>query len=288
MVGQVARDLVLDVGRVPEPGGSTRIGRRIERLGGKGANQALGLHQLGLAVAIVGVVGTDHAGQDVLHEAEAEGLDVSGVARRGKTALLVDVTGEDGRRLLEDVPTDALLDPTDVERAAPLFAGAAVVSLQLQQPADALSVAARSAADAGARIVLDGAADTDGDALLASADLVRADAVEAAAWTGSVVRDRGDAAHTTRYLLSRGPSIAAVTVPGEGDLVDWGTGTVFLPYGDTPVVDRTGGGDAFLAGLVAALAHGAAPDDAAQAAARAAASTVARLGGRPALDRRTT
>ncbi|NUU14119.1 ribokinase [Curtobacterium pusillum] len=285
VVGQVARDLVVRVERLPAPGRATTVARRIERLGGKGANHALGLHQLGLAVALVGVVGTDHAGDDVLHEADTEGLDVAGVVRRGETALLIDVTDDDGRRLLEDVPSDALLRPEDVERTASLFDEAAVVSLQLQQPTDAVLTAAHLAAEAGARIVLDGATEDDGDELLALADVVRADATEAAMWTGTTIRERADAARVTRSLLERGPSLAAVTVPGQGDLVDWRTGRVFLPYGDSPVVDPTGGGDAFLAGLVAALTHGAGPEEAGQAAARAAASTVARLGGRPELGR---
>lgn len=281
IVGQVARDLILQVDRVPDAGGSTQVTRRIERLGGKGANHALGLHQLGLSVAVISVVGTDHAGDDVLTEAVNEGLDVSGVARRGKTALLTDIVDDQGRRLLEDVPASALLAPEDIDRVAHLFEGAGTVSLQLQQPCDALLTAAHLRKAAGALVVLDGATGTDDDELLALADVVRADAAEAEILTGIQITERSDAVRAARQLLERGPSLAAVTVPGHGDLVDWGTDSAFLPYGDVDVVDPTGGGDAFLAGLAAALAHGTSPHAAGKAAARSAAATVNHIGGRP-------
>jgi ribokinase len=47
VVGQLARDLVLSVDDLPEPGSSADATGRLEQLGGKGANQAVGLAQLG-------------------------------------------------------------------------------------------------------------------------------------------------------------------------------------------------------------------------------------------------
>ncbi|GAB1815866.1 hypothetical protein MUNTM_49060 [Mycobacterium sp. MUNTM1] len=47
------------------------------------------------------------------------------------------------------------------------------------------------------------------------------------------------------------------------------------------VLDPTGAGDAFVAGLIAALRDGAAPRDAGRLASSAASAAVQRLGGRP-------
>ncbi|MFF0522439.1 PfkB family carbohydrate kinase [Actinomadura nitritigenes] len=107
VVGQIARDLVLVVGEVPGPGGSARVRRRREMLGGKGANQAVGLAQLGMRPALAGVVGDDDAGRDALGQAVRDGIDVSAVVRRegARTGLIVDVVDGDGRwRHLEDLP----------------------------------------------------------------------------------------------------------------------------------------------------------------------------------------
>ncbi|MBX9247158.1 carbohydrate kinase, partial [Actinotalea ferrariae] len=154
VVGQVARDLVLRVPGLPGPGGSALVEERHELLGGKGANQGVGCRRLGLDVALVGVVGDDLAGGQVLREAEGDGLDVSAVVRRdgGRTALLLDVVEPDGvRRLLEHVPAEQLLTADDVAAAADVVRGADAVLVQLQQPRPAVLAALRLARDAGAR-----------------------------------------------------------------------------------------------------------------------------------------
>ncbi|HEX4226769.1 MAG TPA: PfkB family carbohydrate kinase, partial [Pseudonocardiaceae bacterium] len=53
VVGQIARDLVLVIDDIPDPLTSTRVHRRRETLGGKGANQAVSLAQLGASVALL-------------------------------------------------------------------------------------------------------------------------------------------------------------------------------------------------------------------------------------------
>jgi ribokinase len=292
VLGQAARDLVLTVDGLPPAGGSTRVQRRTEVLGGKGANQAVALTQLGRSTALVGVVGDDDAGRAGLQQARRDGIDVSSVVCRGRTALLVDVVEQDGRRrLLEDVPGEALLREEDVLAAGARIAQAGTVSLQLQQPARAL-VRAVTLAAPDALVVLDGAPDDAeaGGVLLQRADVLRMDAEEAELVVGAPVTSMVQ----VRELLERGPRLVAVGLPAGGDLVAWQEGQVELPPSSGPVVDPTGGGDSFVAGLIDALQNGARPEQAAWAAARAAASTVARAGGRPdltaggvPLDRRT-
>ena len=61
--GQIARDLVLVVDAMPGVSRSADVHQRRELLGGKGANQAVGLAQLGMRPALAGVVGEDQVGQ---------------------------------------------------------------------------------------------------------------------------------------------------------------------------------------------------------------------------------
>ena len=286
VVGAVARDLVLRTDGLPPAGAAAAVLERREVLGGKGANQAVGLAQLGLPVALVGVVGADDAGADVLEQARRDGIDVSHVVRRGTTALLVDVVDAPGsRRLLEHVPDESWLTPADVTAAGALLAGADTVSLQLQQPPDVALAAARAAAAQGRRVVLDGAPQggRHRDALLALAEVVRADAAEAELLTGHRLRTVDDARAAARELLARGPRLVALAVAGEGDLVVWPDGEqLHRHHGEA--LDATGAGDAFVAAVVAALLGGADPQAAGSAGAAAAATTVTRLGGRPALS----
>jgi len=287
VVGQLVRDLVLQTDAVPGRGASATVSRRRELLGGKGANHALGLHELGAEVELVAVAGEDAAGGWALQRASDEGIGVGGVVRRGTTALLVDVVETSGgRRLLEHVPDEALLTPADIRAATRVLGAADTVCLQLQQPADALLAAAAIAQEAGARVVLDGAIDgPERDELLAGAQVVRADAKEAAILTGAEIAGRADAEQAASSVLAKGPALVALGVPDGGDLVAWQGGSVFLPFGDATVVDITGAGDAFLAGLVTGVRLGWEPERSARLAAAAASATVGLLGGRPELER---
>ncbi|NVI92950.1 PfkB family carbohydrate kinase [Actinomadura sp. BRA 177] len=284
VVGQIARDLVLVVDEVPGPGGSADVRRRREMLGGKGANQAVSLAQLGVRPGLVGVVGDDEVGARLLDQARRDRIDVSHVVRRegAETGLIVDVVDGSGRwHYLEDLPEPVLLTEADVIAAEPMLREAAWVSVQLQQPSDAVHAALGCAGDA--RIVLDGApAEDDRDALLAAAHLVRADAREAEMLAGTGL-DAETAVRLGEDLVRRGPSLVALAVES-ANVFAWPDGHLVLPLDDVPVADTTGAGDALTAALIAALTRGDPPERAARLAVAAAGATVGHPGGRPDLD----
>lgn len=161
--GPVGRDLLLCVDDVPGAGESAGVRLRREVLGGKGANQAVAFARLGVEVALVGVVGDDGVGAEVLAQAEADGIDVSCVVRRAgaSTGLIVEVLDRENRwRYLQDTPTSSQLSEADVPAARGVVERAASVVVQLQQPAESALAAARMAREAGCRVVLDGARGT--------------------------------------------------------------------------------------------------------------------------------
>lgn len=283
VIGQIGRDLVLRTDGPPSASESTAVLRRDELLGGKGANQAVGLAQLGVPVALIGVVGEDAAGVSVLRQAELDGIDVRAVAQRGTTALLIDIVGRPPERMLvEDVPDTSLVQVADLDAAKPVWDAADTVSIQLQQPPATALEAARRARRQGLRVVADGVPTPAVRAdLLASVDVLRADAKEAALIAGAAVSTVDDAAALGEQLLSCGPELVAIAVLDVGDLLVWDGDRELFEFADVDVVDPTGAGDAFVAGLVAALRDGAGPRQAGQRAAAAASSTVQRLGGRP-------
>ncbi|GAA3679884.1 PfkB family carbohydrate kinase [Lentzea roselyniae] len=277
VVGQIARDLVLVVDEVPGPGGTAPVRERREMLGGKGANIAVGLAQLGAPVRLVGVVGDDDVGERLIARAAADGIDTGSVVRRPDcaTGLIVDVVAG-GWRYLEDLPDGVLLTESDIDPDVMAQAGAVV--LQLQQPPE---VALKAARAARGRVVLDGSPERLRDELLACADVVRADHQEAELLSGRKITGADDAVRAAREVMERGPGFVAFAVDDVGNVFAWDDGEFVVPLGDVEVVDTTGGGDAFVAALTFALSRGGGPAEAARLAVKASGDTVTRPGGRP-------
>ena len=76
VVGQLARDLVLQVAEIPDAGTAGDVSGRREMLGGKGANQAVAVAQLGVPVSLVAVAGDDFVSDQLLARAISDGIDV--------------------------------------------------------------------------------------------------------------------------------------------------------------------------------------------------------------------
>ena len=95
VIGQIARDLVLQVDEIPCAGSAAAAGQRLEIRGGKGAYQAVCLAQLGLRVSLLSPVGDDPAADWLLGQAAADGIDTAWVARRPHTpsGLIVSLVG---------------------------------------------------------------------------------------------------------------------------------------------------------------------------------------------------
>jgi ribokinase len=264
VVGQLARDLVLTVDQVPAAGSAGDATDRFEQLGGKGANQAVALAQLGVRPRLIAVAGDDVIGDVLLDQARRDGIDVDAVIRRvdTRTGLIVELLDADAQwRYVQHLPPGVLLSENDVLAAREVIASADAVLVQLQQPAPAALAADRL-------VILDG--EVSDRRLLAFADVIRADEREA----------KG----LDEHVLDQGPSLLALA-ESDANVFLWRGGRLRVPLTGDKVVDTTGGGDAFTAALTAALLRKLPYEEAARLATAAAGSTVTHVSGRPDLRR---
>jgi ribokinase len=239
----------------PAPG-SDRPASIRSRGGGAGANVAVHLAQLGIPVLLAGCVGDDAPGAALVAELTTAGVRLALRTVPGvPTGTIVSLVEPDGQRSMladrganlelrpEDVPAPppgghlhlsgyTLLDPGP--RAAGLAALAAAVGAGCTVSVDPAS--AGPLTDYGVERWL---ADT------AAATLLLPNADEARLLTGcSDVRD------AARALAGRHEAVA-VSLGAEGALWCSGNMLVHRPAHPTSVVDTTGAGDAFAAGLLA-------------------------------------
>jgi sugar/nucleoside kinase (ribokinase family) len=281
----VVGDLVTDILAILEdtlaPGSDTRARIRVTG-GGQAANTAAWLAWQRVPVTLVAAAGEDEAGRVRADELAAGGVQCAIRHHPGtRTGSVVVLAGDGERTMINDRGANLLLRPEDVDAA---LAGAPdAVHLHLsgytlldEESRPAGLHALRAARERGLTVSVDAASARPLRQVGAAAfldwvrgiDLLLANRDEAAVLDGPGFTQ---AAKST--VVKLGPDGATWTCPDSP--------TVRVPADRRPVVDSTGAGDAFAAGLIAAWLSGADPESAMRAGARLGAIAVCLPGARP-------
>lgn len=283
VVGSVNMDVVVPVPHLPAPGETVLGGHHRQLPGGKGANQAVGLARLGREVALIGCVGRDDFGQRLRRHLTGEGVDVSGLRETdAPTGIAVITVADDGENQIAVSPgANSQVGPEDVEAGG--VADAGVVLCQLEVPIEAVEAAALLA---GGVFVLNPApARALPASLLQRVDVLVPNRTELAQ-LGDVDADLDDIADIADVAQTLGLPAVTVTLGGQGVLCVTPNAVTHLTAPTIDVVDTTGAGDAFCAGLVDALIDGADLESAARFGMAVAGKAITRPGAQTALPRR--
>lgn len=282
VVGSVNADLVVGVDRRPAPGETVLGSDLATHPGGKGANQAVAAARLGGGVGIVGRVGDDGHGELLRDALAADGVDLAHLVTTPSTpsgVALITVGPDGDNSIIVSPGANGRLGPDDVEAARGMIAGASVVSFQLEVPLPAVQAAARVAAEAGGRVVLNLSPPAPvPDELLALCDPLVVNEHEAAYLLGGHGSGGGDAHALAAALAGSGPRSVVVTLGADGVVVADGVRTTGIASPKAEAVDTTGAGDAFTAALCLRLARGDSLLDAARYATRVGAAAVRKPG----------
>lgn len=277
-VGSLHLDLVLSLGHLPEPGETVMGTGHFRNPGGKGGNQAVAAARLGQRVAMVGQVGDDADGRQLLAALAAAGVDTAAVRvdpelPSGLAVVAVDEAGEN--TIVVSPGASGALPVSQVEAARDLIAGAAVVLLSLEVPLAAVEAAARAAT--GVVVLNPAPARPLPAALLARVDVLVPNRGELGALLGEPTpRDAAQVEALARRLT--GPGAVVVSLGGEGALLVEPGGVTQVPAPAVEVVDTTGAGDVLCGALADGLARGLPVADALRHAVAAASLSTTRSG----------
>jgi ribokinase len=253
--------------------------------GGSAANTAAWLAEAGAAPVLVGRVGDDERGTSVRDELHADGVEtVLVVDPELPTGTCIVLVGPDGERTMapDAGANDALSDSDLTDELLASVGHLHVAGYALLRCGS--RPAARAAISRALERGISVSVDPSSAALLSpefldhahGAGLLLPNAEEARMLSGE-----DDPERAARALAARFDEVV-VTLGADGAL--WTDGREIVRRDAVPVeavVDSTGAGDAFAAGLLAARLDGAAPEEALAAGARLAARAVAQAGGRP-------
>ena len=288
VLGSLNMDISVTVPRLPGPGATVLGSAARFTPGGKGANQAVAAARLGADVRMVGCVGDDDFGRQLLAALRAEGIDTSAVRTvttvpTGLAMIAVDAQGEN---LIIVAPgANHEVGPPDVAAATENPRDILVISAEI--PTQAIS---QALAQAGSCVLNLAPAPENAAALLATADQhldwLVVNESEAAAVLGHPVSGLADAALAAAELTTAGPRHAVVTAGAHGAALASAAGPdgaeVIVGF-RVPAVDTVGAGDTFVGALAVALAAGVPPREAIRAASAAGATAVTRHGAQTAM-----
>ena len=260
VLGGINMDLVTYSGRFPGEGETIAGERFLTYAGGKGANQAVAAARMGARTAMVGRVGDDIFGPQLVEGLRSEGIDVSWVsvaagASSGIASISVDRTGQN--RIVQVLGANSTCDGAQASATATVLLGADTLMLQLEVPMEVSLAAAREARAQGKTVILDpGPVRVMPPALLRYCNIVTPNETEAEAIVGFPVNGRDAAARAAETLLSRGAESAVVKLGAQGAYYASGRESGFQAAFAVRAVDTVAAGDAFNGALAVCLAEG--------------------------------
>jgi ribokinase len=291
VVGSFNLDLFIEAPRFPKPGEAIH-GKNFRRApGGKGANQAFAVARMGMPAAIIGAVGRDPFGDEMLASLRSVGVDVHRVARRADTpsgtAMIVLAARGQNQIVVANGANDTLT-AADVRRHAALFRISRAVLAQLETTTAATEAALQLGRDSGALTVLNPAPfSAVSESLLALCDWIIPNEGEAEKLSRIKITTPEKAAAAARAIRRRAPGAnIALTLGERGVWIETSTIQSLVPAFRVKAIDTVGAGDTFIGAFVTRLVEGADPRDAARFGCAAAAIAVTRRGAQSSIPTR--
>lgn len=281
VIGGINHDIVIRVPRIPQSGETIHRGQIAHYSGGKGANQAVAAARAGSVVSMIGAVGADNPGRDLLASLNSNGVNTNHVVQTeasttGTALITVDSKGLNTIAVAEGA--NHLIDPTSVQAAIAELSPEAVLC-QREVPDAAIQAGLEHAPAGALRILNASPADPLSPTIMEHVDIMIVNEIEAAQILGKTL-DPLAAAVEIAKAVERG---CVVTLGEAGLAASIDNDELFQPAFTTDVIDTTGAGDAFCGAFASALLRGKGSVDALSWAQAAGALASTRHGAQPSM-----
>lgn len=297
VVGSFVVDQVMTTDVFPKEG-QTVIGKAFTKApGGKGANQAVQMARLGASVTMVGGLGNDANGRDMMEACTAAGLDMSHVVISNDTPtgcaviVLQRIDGAMQNRIIVYPGANMAIKPEHVAFLKEDISNYDLVVMQLEIPMEINEIVAKYAHDKGVPVFLNTAPYAPlPDTLIPYLTYVCPNETEAECLTGITIPRDGNTADlavakkAAGVLVAQGAKNVLITLGAAGAALYGEGGEYYSPSAKGVVaVDPTAAGDSFIGGFSYAITSGMDVEKALRFANHTAAVTVSRMGAIPSL-----
>ncbi|AIW40236.1 ribokinase [Paenibacillus sp. FSL M7-0802] len=272
IIGSSSMDLVVTSSKRPGAG-ETVLGESFTTVpGGKGANQAVAAARLGADVTMIGRVGDDHFGEQILRNFEENHVYTGYVKpvthMESGTAHIVLAEGDNSIVVVKAANNE--VTPAYVEEALDVIRSSDIVLIQQEIPSETVVYVSEICAKYQVPLLLNPAPAREvDDSVIANATYITPNEHEAAI----MFKDM-----SLQEALRKYPNKLFVTEGSNGVRFFDGEQEVVVPTYKVEAVDTTGAGDTFNAAFAVALAEGNSLADSVKFANRAASLSVTKFG----------
>ncbi|GMA61605.1 ribokinase [Alicyclobacillus fastidiosus] len=279
VVGSLNMDVVNRVGKHPLPG-ETIKGKGTDYIpGGKGANQAVAAARANASVRMVGAVGTDGFGKQLLTSLNRDGIDTTNVFVKDGTSGLAFITVNDQgeNNIILSEGANGALSTADIQSISDTLCADAVL-VQNEIPLETTYETIRSAYGKAARIYYNPApAHPISKEILQMVDVLVLNETEASVVLNKVFTTHKEYVDAAKELVLLGAKSVILTLGPEGSIFVNENQSVRVPAFQVSAVDTTAAGDTFI-GAFASIYAGENAMESLKFASAASAITVTRSG----------
>ncbi|KWX73052.1 ribokinase [Paenibacillus riograndensis] len=287
IIGSLNMDMVVRTSRAPNAG-ETLFGQGFALSpGGKGANQAAAAARLGADVQMIGRVGRDTFGSELLEVMRKEHINTEHIGQSetqttGVASIVVDGEGEN--RIIVVPGANIEMGPADIAALEPVISQAEIVVMQLETDLAMCVHAAAVAHRHGIPVILNPAPARElDDEFLQHVTYLTPNETEAGILAGIAVNSVAEAEQAAHILLQKGVQNVIVTLGSKGALIVNKEGSLHIPGFPVQAVDTVAAGDSFNGALAWQLTQGKTLAEAARFANAVGALAVGKQGAIPSL-----
>lgn len=284
-------DLVTFSPRFPRPGETVIGSQFLTYAGGKGANQAVAVARMGARSSMVGRVGGDIFGPQLLASLTSAGVDISGVGINPNESSGIAVIGVDETAqncITQILGANETCGPAESAAVKHRLPSASALLLQLEVSMELSLEVAREARAQGVLTMLDpGPVRPVPSELLALCDVITPNETEAQALADFPVTGPVSAAQAATRILEMGVGTVVVKLGAQGAYFASETVRGMVPPFNVAAVDSVAAGDAFNGALAVCLSEGRDLAEAATIASAAGALSVTQTGAQDSMPERS-
>ena len=288
VMGSINMDLMAHTATYPGEGANVAGSALEMAVGGKANNQAVTVAKQGVCSTLIGAIGNDGFGKEILANMNRQGIDTTGVIVMDgvDTGAAIGIITDDGSNTFTGIlGANMALTAKDIDEVFDKVDGK-ILLLQMETSRESVLEALKVAHERGMTVILDPAPEhCFFPEALPYADIVTPNLQESERISGMSIRNWDDAKAAAKRISEMGVKNVVVKFEEQGSVLyrsQEGSYTIF-PARKVKAYNTTGAGDVFAGVLAAQMSQGVDLDTALKKATVASSIKVSRTGGQDAI-----